>query len=295
MNILYISGNFLFLLLKDYSTNMDLKTFLKSLKLQESTISMIVGVIVILLVGFLAVRYVTKDKTGDVLPSIETQTEESDLPTIHQVEDGETLWSISEKYYGTGYNWIDIKEANELTNADEIEKDQELTIPNVTPRILAEANTMTVSPTQEPTDIPERTEEITETSKPEETEGIEEPNSQSSSTYTVKSGDSLWKIAQANLGDGNKWTEIAKNNDIKTPSIIRTGQELKLSEVKEGSITDEAASTSATSYTVVKGDSLWSIAQGTYGDSNQWIKIAKANNLKHPSLIHPGNSLIIPE
>ena len=84
---------------------MDLKSFLKSLKLQESTISMIVGVIVILLVGFLAIRYITKNKTGDVLPPVETEnTTESSLPTIHSVENGETLWSISEKYYGTGYN-----------------------------------------------------------------------------------------------------------------------------------------------------------------------------------------------
>jgi nucleoid-associated protein YgaU len=279
---------------------MDLKTFLKNLKLQESTISMIVGVIVILLIGFIAVRYITKNKTGDTLPSIETQTNtEPSLPTIHS---GETLWSISEKYYGTGYNWVDIKEANSLTNADEINKGQELTIPDVTPRVLANAGTISVTPSPQPTEEvsqetkPTETLKPTETSKPEETSKVADNSDQSSSdTYTVQNGDSLWKIAQANLGDGNKWTELAKNNDIKTPSVIRAGQELKLNEKGKGQITPEAASTSASSYTVVKGDSLWSIAQGTYGDSNQWIKIAKANNLKHPSLIHPGNSLIIPE
>jgi len=266
---------------------MDLKSFLKSLKLQESTISMIVGVIVILLVGFLAIRYITKNKTGDVLPPVETEnTTESSLPTTHSVENGETLWSISEKYYGTGYNWVDIKEANNLTNADEIHKGQELTIPDVTPRVLADAQSVTPVESISPT----------EAQKPEETKEIaKESNDQTPETYTVKSGDSLWKIAEANLGDGNKWTEIAKNNDIKTPSVIRSGQELKLTGTKEGQITPEAASTSASNYTVVKGDSLWSIAQGSYGDANQWTKIAKANNLKHPSLIHPGNSLIIPE
>jgi len=277
---------------------MDLKSFLKSLKLQESTISMIVGVIVILLVGFLAIRYITKNKTGDVLPPVETEnTTESSLPTIHSVENGETLWSISEKYYGTGYNWVDIKEANNLTNADEINKGQELTIPDVTPRIIADAKVTSVTPTEGPTETPkEEPSKPSETPKPEETKEItKESNDQTPETYTVKSGDSLWKIAEANLGDGNKWTEIAKNNDIKTPSVIRSGQELKLTGTKEGQITPEAASTSASNYTVVKGDSLWSIAQGSYGDANQWTKIAKANNLKHPSLIHPGNSLIIPE
>lgn len=273
---------------------MDLKTFLKNIKLQESTISMVVGVIIILLIGFVTIRYIARNNAGEILPPIETQSTESSLPVIHNVQNDETLWSISEKYYGTGYNWVDIKEANKIINADEISEGQELTIPNVTPRVLADANT-SVTPTPQPTEPKESSIQQTETPKPEETKTGEEPESESTDTYTVKSGDSLWKIAQTNLGDGNKWTEIAKNNDLKNPSIIRVGQELKLSEIKQGSITDEAASTSATSYTVVKGDSLWSIAQGSYGDSEKWIKIAKANNLKHPSLIHPGNTLIIPE
>lgn len=34
-----------------------------------------------------------------------------------------------------------------------------------------------------------------------------------SNTYTVKSGDCLWSIAQAKLGDGNKWTKIWDLNE----------------------------------------------------------------------------------
>ncbi len=250
---------------------------------------MIVGVIVILLVGFLAIRYLSRTKTESTLPPIETEITGNPLPTTYSVSNGDTLWSISEKYYGTGYNWVDIKDANNLKNADEINEGQELTIPDVTPRVLEAKATSEITRTKESVTL-------SGTPTPEVTQQTADDSNQSTpSTYTVQKGDSLWKIAQANLGDGNKWTEIAKNNELKNPSVIRTGQELKLSEITTGQITPEAASTSASSYTVIKGDSLWSIAQGTYGDSNQWIKIAKANNLKHPSLIHPGNTLIIPE
>jgi len=49
-------------------------------------------------------------------------------------------------------------------------------------------------------------------------------------TYTVKSGDSLWKIAQSRLGKGNRYTEIYNLNKdkIKNPSLIYSGQVLTL-------------------------------------------------------------------
>lgn len=52
-------------------------------------------------------------------------------------------------------------------------------------------------------------------------------------TYTVVTGDSLWKIAQRYLGDGSRWKEIYTYNNNKSiiggnPNLIRPGQVLSI-------------------------------------------------------------------
>lgn len=47
-------------------------------------------------------------------------------------------------------------------------------------------------------------------------------------TYTVKSGDTLWKIAYSELGNGSRYPEIATLNGIANPNFIKVGQVLKL-------------------------------------------------------------------
>jgi LysM repeat protein len=44
----------------------------------------------------------------------------------------------------------------------------------------------------------------------------------SSKTYTVKQGDTLWKIASQQLGAGYRYSEIKKLNGLKS-DIIRPG------------------------------------------------------------------------
>ena len=48
------------------------------------------------------------------------------------------------------------------------------------------------------------------------------------------------------------------------------------------------------SYTVVKGDNLWKIAENKYNDGYAWSKIAKANNLKNASILYAGQKLKMP-
>ena len=47
-------------------------------------------------------------------------------------------------------------------------------------------------------------------------------------------------------------------------------------------------------HTVVRGDTLWGIAQKYYGNGNRYPEIAKANNIPNPDIINVGQRLYIP-
>ena len=186
---------------------MNLKGILKALKLNESTISMVLGALVILVIGVLVVNYFRNLETGQIPEESGTLVEEQ--PQIvrgqgtvtYTVAAGETLWSIAEKQYGSGYNWVDIASENNLTNPGVIETNQELAIPDVEPK--------------QPT-----TTQVVET--PEELEPI------FGATYTVLDGDNLWDISVRAYGDGYRWSDIASENELVNPNIIHAGNILTL-------------------------------------------------------------------
>ena len=61
--------------------------------------------------------------------SNENQTFPTNLPKTYTVKADDDLWHIAENIYGSGYNWVDIAKANNLTNPGLIFKGQVLTIP----------------------------------------------------------------------------------------------------------------------------------------------------------------------
>lgn len=73
------------------------------------------------------------------------------------------------------------------------------------------------------------TQTVTSTS-PSTSESQAEPTTNTSTnytTYTVKKGDSLWKISSKLLGKGSKYPQIQKANGL-TSTLIRVGQKLKI-------------------------------------------------------------------
>jgi LysM repeat protein len=113
-------------------------------------------------------------------------------------------------------------------------------------------------------------------------------------SYTVHHGDNLWNIAQKNLGDGTRWTEIYKlNADAigNNPHLIFSGTELKMPGMDATTVAD------ASKYVVQPGDNLWNIARDHMGGGENWGNLYHANaNVigDNPRLILPGQELSVP-
>lgn len=54
------------------------------------------------------------------------------------------------------------------------------------------------------------------------------PKPTTATEYKVKDGDSLWKIAKFNYGDGAKYLELAKSNGIINPDTLKAGETITL-------------------------------------------------------------------
>lgn len=179
---------------------------------------MVLGALVLLSLTLFAVNFV-RNRTAEVEYKKAQITEEAaktaSLTKTHKVEKGETLWSISEKYYKSGYNFVDIQKENKIANAGSIEVGQELTIPSV------EAKKITVK-------LQGETLEAQTPQSPGMQFGSAPKNPISGDTYTVVKGDHLWGIAVRAYGDGYKWVQLAKENKLKNPDLIYVDQQIKL-------------------------------------------------------------------
>lgn len=124
------------------------------------------------------------------------------------------------------------------------------------------------------------------------------PVSQPTVRYTVKRGDSLWKIAQVHLGDGTRFREIVDLNEAALngqPDFIAPGLVLRLP--------DERPTESSDAYVVQPGDTLSAIAERELGDADAYPAIFRASQatvqangarLTDPDLLLPGWNLTIP-
>lgn len=276
-------------------------TMFDYLRFGESYTSLLLGIIVVIIAGMLFVSYVKKHNTSEM-----TQ-DTSSISTIAQVT---------------------INPSVPLTVAPSVTMVPTATsVPTATPTVKP---TSTPTPTARPTNTPVPTKATPTPTKamPTPTKVVQAvkvtptptiavkptatPTPQvqvaqkiSGKTYVTQKGDDLWHIAERAYGDGYKWTEIAKANNLTNPNVLYSNTKLTLPVITPTpQIAQEKPSTVPTvaqgntikghTYTVAKGDDLWDIAVRAYGDGYQWVKIAEANHLSNPSVIFSGNVLSIP-
>ena len=148
-----------------------------------------------------------------VVPQVKTDKDNN----IWIVQKGESLWTIAEKKYSSGYNWVDIAKANNLADPSNIHVGDRLILPSVAPK----ATTIVVKPSVKVTPVLNVQKNTTIVAG-------NGTNKITGNTYTVVKGDNLWNIAVRAYGDGYKWTAIAQANNLTNPHLIFSGNRLTI-------------------------------------------------------------------
>jgi nucleoid-associated protein YgaU len=160
--------------------------------------------------------------------NVETTDVKPALPKIYVVADGDNLALIAKKFYGDEEgnkraNIMKIFEANRniLKSPDDIQVGQKLIIPAL--RTSAAENK---SKSGLASSFFEKVKSIGREHLSSNKGRTAEP----SKKYTVREGDSLWRIAAEQLGDGSRYTEVAKlNADILSDEdSLTVGTSLKI-------------------------------------------------------------------
>jgi nucleoid-associated protein YgaU len=144
--------------------------------------------------------------------SSEDKSVKPPVPKIYVVKEGDNLSIIAQKCYGSEegnkrINVVRIFEANRklLKSADEIYVGQKLIIPPLSASLpkKSKIDSLLVSSMLEKVESIGRRHLTTDS------------EAKQSGWYIVKTGDSLWRIADEQLGDGSRYKEIAKlNTDV---------------------------------------------------------------------------------
>lgn len=206
-----------------------MKNILKFFKMNENTISTLMGAVVIVVIAGLIFNYFRtsnlKTWQGILLNDQETATtdktddqNDGELLATYKVVKGDDLWHISENYYKSGYNYVDIIKENKLSAKGVITAGMELRIPKV------EAKKLTVVEPKKEIVISDEGDVVKDGSKAEGAGTIE------TGEYTTQKGDSYWKIAVRAYGDGYKWTKIywANKKLFANPDLIFTSVKITI-------------------------------------------------------------------
>lgn len=200
---------------------------------------------------------------------------QDNLPTVDYimciVKNGDTLWSIAQKYNLS----VDlILATNNIANSELISIGQEMKIPSHK-NAVAETNIIS-----QPV-IDKKNNNINN--------NINQPEKAKPIVYTVKAGDNLWNISRKY---GVSVEVIIEVNNLRDKDFLSLGQKLEISAIGGGvSNSNQKQEPTIITYTVVKGDNLWSISQRY---DVKMSTIITTNNLKEISRLSIGQKLKLP-
>ncbi len=202
-----------------------LKARIANLNLSRSYTSLAYGVITVIVLFaliFAAIRIFTQENTPNISDNAVNTETETDGNT-YVVQNGDTLWSISEKVYNDGFGWDQIAKANDITDPNNLEEGTSLTIPERDETAMDASPVVDEDTTVEPTAAV-----VSPTEAPQEQ--VQQPvaNEITGGKYTVEKGDTLWDISVRAFGNGYRWTEIARMNNLANPDLIFSGNVLTL-------------------------------------------------------------------
>ena len=150
---------------------------------------------------------------------------EPDLPKIYVVQDGDNLAKIAQKFYGmargnktTNVNRIFQANSKLLKSADDIQVGQKLIIP----LLKDEAGSVFSG------GLFERIKSTVGGTRSSATPPAKPLPKQPSRQYIVREGDNLWRIADKQLGDGERFREIIKLNALEDEDYLTVGMSLKI-------------------------------------------------------------------
>ncbi|MFM7280568.1 MAG: LysM peptidoglycan-binding domain-containing protein [Planctomycetia bacterium] len=143
-----------------------------------------------------------------------------DKRLFYRWQQGDGWVKLAERLYGNGAKFSLLKNANE--GRDDIQPGEQILVP------IFDVESMAAAPANAAPAEPAASKPATAGDKKSSKKAA--LVSTGGKVHEVKKGESLWKIAKSELGDGNRWKEIYEINkdQMKSPEAVRVGMKLKL-------------------------------------------------------------------